>query len=62
MKRRKKQQGRSLDGNRNRKLEEGGEVKNDTGDVPSGEGQLVELLLSSYEKSRRPVFGVSHRK
>ena len=60
MKRRKKQQGPSFDGNR--KLEEGGETKNDIGDVPSGEGQLVELLLSNYEKRSRPVFDVSHRK
>ena len=62
MKPRKKQQDPSFDGNRNRKLEEGGEVKNDIGDVPGGEGQLVELLLSNYEKSSRPVFDVSHRK
>ena len=62
MNRRKNQQGRSFDGNRNRKLEEGGEVKNDIGDVPGGEGQLVELLLSNYERSSRPVFDVSHRK
>ena len=37
-----------------------GEGVNKIGDVTS-EGQLVELLLSNYEKSSRPVLDVSGR-
>ena len=39
-------------------LGEGGRNVNIIGDVTS-EGQLVELLLSDYEKSSRPVLDVS---
>merc|ERR1712037_991691 len=39
-------------------LGEGGQNVNKIGDVTS-EGQLVELLLSDYEKSSRPVLDVS---
>ena len=41
-------------------LAEGGQNVNDIGEVGS-EGQLVQLLLSNYERSSRPVFDVSGR-
>ena len=42
------------------KLAEGGQNLRDIGHVTS-EGQLVELLLSDYDKGGRPVLDVSGR-